>query len=75
MSKDKPADKQEAQAKETLDRRSFLRGASVGAAAAAVAGVAAAPAKVEAAENAETRKKQRYKETEHVKRYYDSNRL
>lgn len=69
MSKDKSAEK------ETLDRRSFLRTAGVGAAAAAVASVAAAPAKVEAAENAETRKKQRYKETEHVKRYYDSNRL
>jgi nitrous oxide reductase len=62
--------------KETLDRRSFLRTAGVGAAAAAVATVAIAPEQAAAApENAETRKKQRYKETEHVKRYYDSNRL
>lgn len=62
--------------KETLDRRSFLRTAGVGAAAVAVATVAATPEQASAApENAETRKKQRYKETEHVKRYYDSNRL
>jgi gas vesicle protein len=69
-------DKKETLAKETLDRRSFLRTAGAGAAAAAVAAVAAAPKQAAAApENAETRKKQRYKETEHVKRYYDSNRL
>lgn len=62
--------------KETLDRRSFLRTASVGAAAAAVATVAITPEQAAAApENAETRKKQRYKETDHIKRYYDSNRL
>ncbi len=68
--------KKDTPAKETLDRRSFLRTAGAGAAAAAVATVAAAPKQAAAApENAETRKKQRYKETEHVKRYYDSNRL
>ncbi|MEK9971294.1 MAG: twin-arginine translocation signal domain-containing protein [Ferrovibrio sp.] len=66
MSKDKT---------ETLDRRGFLRTAGAGAAAAAVATVTAMPEQAAAAENAETRKKQRYKETEHVKRYYDSNRL
>lgn len=67
-------DKKEILAKETLDRRSFLRTAGAGAAAAAA--VAAMPEQAVAApENAETRKKQRYKETEHVKRYYDSNRL
>lgn len=67
-------DKKETLAKETLDRRSFLRTAGAGAAAAAA--VAAMPEQAAAApENAETRKKQRYKETEHVKRYYDSNRL
>ena len=75
MSKDKSAEKTEVPAKETLDRRSFLRAAGTGAAAAAVVGVAAAPEPAVAAENAETRKKQRYKETEHVKRYYESNRL
>jgi hypothetical protein len=68
-------DKKAALAKETLDRRGFLRAAGVGAAAAAVATVAVKPEQAAAAENAETRKKQRYKETEHVKRYYDSNRL
>ncbi len=71
MSKDKTPEK-----KETLDRRSFLRAAGTGAAAAAVATVALTPEQAAAApENAETRKKQRYKETEHVKRYYESNRL
>ncbi|MBP7064392.1 twin-arginine translocation signal domain-containing protein [Ferrovibrio sp.] len=60
---------------EKLGRRDFLRGAGVGAAAATVAVVAAAPAKVEAAENAQERKKARYKETEHVKTYYAQNRL
>ena len=70
-------DKKEILARETLDRRSFLRTAGAGAAgAAAAAAVAAMPEQAAAApENAETRKKQRYKETEHVKRYYDSNRL
>lgn len=65
------ADKQN----EKLGRRDFLRNAGLGAAA-AVAATAAVPGKAEAApENAETRKKQRYKETDHVKRYYESNRL
>lgn len=60
---------------EKLGRRDFLRNAGLGAAA-AVAATAAIPGKAEAApENAETRKKQRYKETDHVKRYYESNRL
>lgn len=63
--------------KEQIDRRSFLRaaGAGAGVAAAAVAGTVVATKAEAAPENAETRKKQRYKETEHVKRYYDSNRL
>ncbi|WP_374303870.1 twin-arginine translocation signal domain-containing protein [Ferrovibrio sp.] len=61
--------------KDQMDRRNFLRTAGVGAAAAAVATAAIGPTKVEAAENAETRKKQRYKETDHVKRYYETNRL
>ncbi|WP_300300229.1 twin-arginine translocation signal domain-containing protein [Ferrovibrio sp.] len=61
--------------KDQMDRRNFLRTAGVGAAAAAVATAAGAPGQAEAAENAETRKKQRYKETDHVKRYYETNRL
>lgn len=60
---------------EKLGRRAFLKGAGVGAAAATVAVVAAAPAPVAAAENAQERKKARYKETDHVKTYYAQNRL
>lgn len=63
--------------KEQMDRRSFLRSAGAGAGvAAAVAVTTVVAGNAEAApENAETRKKQRYKETEHVKRYYETNRL
>jgi hypothetical protein len=63
--------------KDQMDRRSFLRTAGVGAGVAAAAAVGTVVAtKAEAApENAETRKKQRYKETDHVKRYYETNRL
>lgn len=60
---------------EKLGRRAFLRGAGVGAAAATVAAVAVAPAPVEAAENAQERKKARYRETDHIKTYYAQNRL
>lgn len=62
------------QKKDKIGRREFLRAASAGAGAAAVA-TGAAPAVAVAAENAETRKKRRYKETEHVKRFYETNRL
>ncbi len=59
---------------EKLGRRDFLRNAGIGAAAATAAAIA--PAQADAApENAETRKKQRYRETDHVKRYYETNRL
>lgn len=61
--------------KEQMDRRSFLRSAGAGVAAAAAVSTVVATKAEAAPENAETRKKQRYKETEHVKRYYDSNRL
>ncbi|MBL8807518.1 twin-arginine translocation signal domain-containing protein [Sphingomonas daechungensis] len=61
--------------KEKLGRRAFLRGAGVGTAAATVAVVTVGSTKVEAAENAQERKKQRYKETDHVKTYYAQNRL
>ncbi|HEX6957829.1 MAG TPA: twin-arginine translocation signal domain-containing protein [Ferrovibrio sp.] len=57
-----------------IARRDFLRAAGMGAAAGAVATVAA-PKTGKAAENAETRKKSRYKETEHVKRFYATARL
>jgi secreted PhoX family phosphatase len=58
-----------------LDRRGFLKGLGTGAAGVATvaAGVtAAAPA--EAAESAADKKKARYKESEHVKKYYATNR-
>jgi len=55
-------------------RRNFLRGAAVGAAAAAATTVVAAP-EAKAAENADTRKKARYRETDHVKKFYDICRM
>jgi anaerobic selenocysteine-containing dehydrogenase len=58
-----------------LDRRGFLKGIGTGAAGAATvaAGVgAASPAK--AYESAGDRKKVRYKETDHVKKFYATNR-
>ncbi len=57
----------------TLGRRSLLKtlgvGATVGAVAVAVGGEAVAKA-----ENATERKKQRYRESDHVKKYYELNR-
>lgn len=61
--------------KTEMGRRGFLRGAGTGAVAAAATAVMAAPGQAPAAENADQRKKARYRETEHVKKYYDSNRL
>ena len=60
--------------KTAIGRRRFLSAAGAGAAAAAVATVAAAP-EAKAAENAETRKKSRYRETDHVKKFYDICRM
>ncbi len=60
---------------ETVDRsrRNFLRAGLVGASAAAAGtGVAIAPA--QAAESDADKKKARYKETDHVKKYYATNR-
>ncbi len=54
-------------------RRSFLRAGLVGASAAATAtGAAIAPA--QAAESDADKKKARYQETAHVKKYYATNR-
>jgi nitrous oxide reductase len=58
-----------------LDRRGFLKGIGTGAAGAATvaAGVGTAgPAK--AAETAADRKKVRYRESDHVKKFYATNR-
>jgi hypothetical protein len=58
-----------------LERRDFLRvmGAGAAGAAAAVPLLAAGPA--EAVETADQRVKQRYQETDHVKKYYETNRF
>jgi hypothetical protein len=58
-----------------LERRDFLRvmGAGAAGAAAAVPLLAAGPA--EAVETSDQRVKQRYRETDHVKKYYETNRF
>ncbi len=64
-------------ARETnVDRRGFLKALGTGAAGsvATVAGVAAVPMAAEAAENAVDKVKTRYRETEHVKAFYRTNR-
>jgi nitrous oxide reductase len=59
-----------------VDRRNFLRtiGAGAGASAVAATGVTVQSGAAEARENAADRKKARYKETDHVKTYYRTNR-
>lgn len=60
-----------------VDRREFLKSlgsSAAGTAAVAAGAVAIVPANVEAAENAAERAKKRYKETDHVKAYYRTNR-
>ncbi len=56
-------------------RRNFLRTAGIGAAAAAAATTVAGAPQAKAAENAETRKKARYRETDHVKKFYEICRM
>ncbi len=62
-------------AEANLDRRGFLKGIGTGAAGAAtvVAGVTA-PGPAVAAETAAEKKKVRYRESDHVKKYYATNR-
>jgi nitrous oxide reductase len=58
-----------------LDRRGFLKGIGTGAAgAASVAVGAGAATPAVAAESAADKKKVRYRETEHVKKFYATNR-
>ena len=60
-----------------VDRRGFLRtlsGSAAGTAAIAAGAMAVAPETADAAENAAERVKQRYRETDHVKAYYRTNR-
>ncbi|MCA0399365.1 MAG: formate dehydrogenase [Proteobacteria bacterium] len=61
--------------RETVDpaRRNFLRAGLVGASAAAV-GTGAGVAQAQASESDSEKKKARYKETDHVKKYYATNR-
>lgn len=56
-----------------LDRRGFLRSIG-GAGAAGTAAVVGAAVPAEAAENEAGRKKARYKESDHVKAFYRTNR-
>jgi hypothetical protein len=57
----------------SVDRRGFLR--SIGGATVASAAVAVgAPAPAAAAENDDDKKKARYRESDHVKAYYRTNR-
>ena len=56
-------------------RRDFLRGSATGTLLAAAAIAVAAPGRAWAKpETKEERKKSRYKESDHVKRYYQTNR-
>ncbi len=56
-------------------RRDFLRGAGTGTLLVAAALAVGAPRRAMAkAETKEERKKSRYKETAHVKRFYETNR-
>lgn len=64
--------------KTSVDRRSFLRAfgtSTAGAAAAAsAAAVGIAPTAAEASESKSERTKKRYRETDHVKSFYRTNR-
>jgi hypothetical protein len=55
-------------------RRDFLRGTATGTLLAAAALAVGAPKAWAKPETKEERKKSRYKETDHVKRYYQTNR-
>ena len=66
MSKDK-TDK-------TLDRRGFLKAMGTGAAGAATVATGVATTPAVAAEDVAEKKKTRYRESEHVKKYYATNR-
>ncbi len=62
-------------ADQTVDRRGFLKGIGTGAAGAAtVAAGVGASAPAEAVESAADKKKARYRESDHVKKYYATNR-
>ncbi|WP_448207428.1 twin-arginine translocation signal domain-containing protein [Azospirillum sp. sgz302134] len=56
-----------------IERRSLLKGLGLGVAGAAA--VAVAPGAAEAMESPQEQVKSRYRETDHVKRFYALNRL
>jgi hypothetical protein len=58
---------------QALDRRGFLKALGVGAGAAATTAIAVAPVAV-AGESDADKKKARYKESDHVKAFYRTNR-
>ena len=58
-----------------VERRDFLRVMGTGAAGAAAALSLLAAGPAEAVETADQRVKQRYRETDHVKKYYETNRF
>lgn len=57
-----------------VDRRGFLKTLGGGAAGVAAASSAVISSPVEAAENASDKRKKRYRETDHVKAFYRTNR-
>ena len=58
----------------TVDRRGFLRGIGTGAVGAATVVIATSSSPAVAIESATDKKKVRYRESEHVKKYYETNR-
>lgn len=60
--------------KGAVDRRHFLKAIGAGASATTIAASVVGAAPAGAAESAADKKKKRYKETEHVKAYYRTNR-
>lgn len=58
--------------RQAVDRRGFLK--ALGAGAAATTAMAVAPVEAAAGESDAEKKKARYKETDHVKAYYRTNR-
>lgn len=65
----------ESQKKTGLERRSLLKGLGLGAAGAAAAAATLRAAPAEAMESRQEQVKSRYRETDHVKRFYALNRL
>ncbi|MFC5357535.1 twin-arginine translocation signal domain-containing protein [Azospirillum himalayense] len=65
----------DSQKKTGLERRGLLKGLGLGAAGAAAAAATLRAEPAEAMESRQEQVKSRYRETEHVKRFYALNRL